>query len=178
MSPDFQIVTQNFILRLIRIDESQQLAHCINQSPSLYPWIDWCHADFNQHEAEAFVKATRLSWIKGEAYGFGVFSRDNSVLLGMVAINEVYHTFNMASIGYWIADEHQKIGLGINAVKVLLEFCFAELSLTRVEVVCDPENTASQKLILACGGVFETLARNRFIHNGKARTGAVYSVIR
>ena len=102
MSPDFQIVTQNFILRLIRIDESQQLANCIKQTPSLYPWIDWCHSDFSQHEAEAFVKATRLSWIKGEAYGFGVFSRDNSVLLGMVAINEIYHTFNFFVILQYI----------------------------------------------------------------------------
>jgi RimJ/RimL family protein N-acetyltransferase len=177
MSPEFQIITRGFVLRLIKVDESQKLSHCINHSPSLYPWIDWCHSNFSQQEAEAFVKATRLSWIKGEAYGFGVFSRDNSVLLGMVAINEIYHTFNMASIGYWIADEHQKNGLGTNAVKALLEFCFAELSLTRVEVVCDPENNASQKLIISCGGVFETMARNRFIYNGKAKTGAVYSII-
>ena len=177
MSPEFQIVTQSFILRLIKIDESVQLANCINQSPSLYPWIDWCHSNFSQQEAEAFVKATRLSWIKGDAYGFGVFSRDNSTLLGMVAINEIYHTFNMASIGYWIADKYQNNGFGINSVKALLEFCFSELSLTRVEVVCDPENSASQKLIVACGGIFETFARNRFIHNGKAKTGAVYSII-
>ncbi|KJY83035.1 ribosomal-protein-serine acetyltransferase [Vibrio galatheae] len=177
MSPDYQIITQDLVLRLISSDECQDIQQCVIDSPSLHRWIDWCHAAFSLDDAERFVMATRLNWVKSEAYGFGVFCRTSNQLLGMVAINELYHTFNMASIGYWIADRHQGKGYANKAVSALAEFCFAQLKLTRIEVVCDPSNLPSQKLIESCGGVFEVKAKNRFIFNGQPKTGLVYSLI-
>lgn len=176
MSPDYQIITKQLILRLISNEESEQLQACVVDSPSLHQWVDWCRADFTLEETERFILATRLNWVKSEAYGFGVFCRTSDKLIGMVAINELYHTFNMASIGYWIADDYQGQGFGVKAVNALIEFCFAQLKLTRVEIVCDPDNLASQKLAEACGGLFESRARNRFIFHGKPKTGLVYSV--
>lgn len=177
MSPDYQIVTQHLVLRLITSEESNSLRNCVVKSPSLHRWIDWCKPNFSLNDAERFVLATRLNWVKSEAYGFGVFCRTSDELVGMVAINELYHTFNMASIGYWIADQHQGKGFGVKAVSALIEFCFAQLKLTRIEVVCDPENLPSQRLIESCGGHFEAKALNRFVFNGKPKTGLVYSVI-
>lgn len=177
MSPDYQIITPDLILRLISSDESTRLACCVAHSPSLHRWIDWCNEDFSLDDAERFILATRLNWVKGEAYGFGVFCRKTDTLVGLVAINELYHTFNMASIGYWIADEYQGKGFAKRAVNALAEFCFAQLKLTRIEIVCDPDNLPSQKLVEACGGEFEAEAKNRFIFDGKPKTGRVYSLI-
>ncbi|MDA0147845.1 GNAT family N-acetyltransferase [Vibrio sp. LaRot3] len=177
MSPDYQIITPQFVLRLIGGECSEQLQTLVAQSPSLHQWIDWCHSDFSHSEAERFLLATRLNWVKSEAYGFGIFRRSDDKLIGMVAINELYQTFNMASIGYWIGDDYQKQGYAKQAVDALVEFCFDILKLTRVEIVCDPENQASQRLAIACGATFETLAANRFVFNGKPKQGAVYSII-
>lgn len=177
MNPEYQIITPKLSLRLINSEDSEKLNACIKHSPSLHQWIDWCHADFSIDDAEKFILATRLNWVKSEAYGFGVFCRHSDNLLGMVAINELYHTFNMASIGYWIADEYQGQGFATAAVNALIEFCFAQLKLTRIEVVCDPENQASQKLIEKCGGIFEARAKNRFLFNGCPKVGLVYSIV-
>lgn len=177
MSPDYQIITQSLTLRLIDSDDCQQLKTCITRSASLHQWIDWCHSDFSHDDAERFILATRLNWVKSQAYGFGVFSRDSDSLVGMVAINELYHTFNMASIGYWIADDYQGKGYGAAAVNALVEFCFAQLKLTRIEIVCDPDNQPSQRLIERCGGVFEARAKNRFIYQGRPKEGLVYSIL-
>lgn len=76
MTPDFQIVTQRLQLRLITADETNDLVECIRQSQSLHHWVDWCHALFSVQEAEQFIQATRLNWVKAEAYGFGVFERE------------------------------------------------------------------------------------------------------
>ena len=177
MSPDYQIITPALTLRLIDSEDCDKLQACITRSPSLHKWIDWCHPDFTRDDAERFILATRLNWVKSEAYGFGVFCRKSDALIGMVAINELYHTFNMASIGYWIADQHQGKGFATAAVNALIEFCFAQLKVTRIEVVCDPDNLPSQKLIEKCGGVFEARAKNRFIFQGKPKEGLVYSLI-
>lgn len=177
MTPDYQIITNDLVLRLIDSDESHLLQRCVVSSPSLHQWIDWCHCEFSQDDSKRFIMATRLNWVKAEAYGFGVFERRSNQLLGMVAINELYHTFNMASIGYWISEESQGKGYGKKAVTALIEFCFDMLKLTRVEIVCDPDNLASQRLIEKCGGQFECRANNRFMFEGKPKTGLVYSII-
>lgn len=177
MSPDYQIITREFVLRLIDAEESKALQQLVVRSPSLHQWIEWCHADFSLNEADRFILATRLNWVKSDAYGFGIFRRSDDALVGMVAINELYQTFNMASLGYWLADEFQHQGYARKALLALCEFCFDILKLTRLEIVCDPDNQASQKLATVCGAKFETLAANRFIFNGKPKQGAVYSII-
>ncbi len=177
MSPDFQIITSHLILRMVDIEETGTLCQLINQSPSLYEWIDWCHADFSEEETQAFIMATRLNWIKAQSFGFGIYHRCSQRLIGMVAINELYPTFNMASLGYWICDTKQKQGFGREAVLALVEFCFSKLKLTRVEMVCDPANIPSQKLIESCGALKEALARHRYVYNGEPRDGLVYAII-
>ncbi|MGF1753277.1 GNAT family N-acetyltransferase [Vibrio makurazakiensis] len=177
MSPDFQIISTNLALRVIQPEDANTFAQLIQHSPSLYPWVDWCHSDYTIDEASKFILATRLNWVKAEAFGFGVFHRKTNKFLGMVAINELYHTFNMASLGYWIGDEFQRQGYAKEAMIALFEFCFAQLKLTRLEIVCDPDNKPSQALIESCGGIKESLARNRFIFNGQSKDGIVFSVV-
>lgn len=177
MSPDYQIISPRLTMKLIDTDHALQLQACIALSPSLHRWIDWCEPHFSRNDAEQFIIATRLNWVKSQAYGFGVFDRNSDQLLGMVAINEFYHTFNMASVGYWLADENQGQGYAQEAVTALAEFCFSQLKLTRLEIVCDPENVASQQVAKRCGAIFETLARNRFIYNKQPRDGMVFSII-
>ncbi|MCG6345246.1 GNAT family N-acetyltransferase [Vibrio fluvialis] len=177
MSPDFQIITQRLQLRLITLDEAAEFADCVRHSPSLHQWVDWCYAQFSTQEAERFILATRLNWVKADSYGFGVFDKKQQQLVGMVAINEFYHTFNMASLGYWVAETYQHQGMGKEALSALIEFCFSRLELTRLEIVCDPDNAASQRLAIACGAMQETIARNRFLFDGKPKDGIVYSLI-
>lgn len=177
MSPDFQIITRRLSLELIDSESAKELATLVSRSSSLHQWVDWCHPEFTEKEAERFILATRLNWVKAEAFGFGIYDRSSRQLMGMIAINEFYHTFNMASLGYWVADEFQQHGYAKEALDAVIEFCFAQLKLTRLEIVCDPKNLPSQHLATACHAVFETKAANRYLYDGKPYEGLVYSII-
>ncbi|MGR5133501.1 GNAT family N-acetyltransferase [Vibrio alfacsensis] len=177
MSPDFEIITPRLALRLIPSEDDHSLQNLLANSPSLHKWLDWSDKHITLKEAQDFLLATRLNWVKTDAFGFGIYDREHNNLLGMAAVNELYHTFNMASIGYWVADRYQRNGYAQEAVSALAEFCFDTLSLSRIEIVCDPDNTASQALIESVGAVKETVARNRFIFHGKPRDGVVYSLL-
>ncbi|WP_050918313.1 GNAT family N-acetyltransferase [Vibrio campbellii] len=177
MSPDFEIITPRLALRLIPSEHAHTLQRLLVESPSLHQWLDWCDEDVTLKDAQDFLLATRLNWVKTEAFGFGVYERESNSLVGMAAVNELYHTFNMASIGYWVADRYQRKGYAQESIRSLAEFCFAKLNLTRVEIVCDPDNTASQALIESVGAQNEAIARNRFIFHGKPKDGVVYSLL-
>ncbi|PCD88674.1 GNAT family N-acetyltransferase [Vibrio mediterranei] len=177
MNTHYTIYTKRLCLRLLDLNDAEQLAVAIQESPSLHQWIDWCHKDFTQHEAMDFIGATRVNWVKAVAFGFALFDRKTEQFLGMVALNEFYHTFNMGSLGYWLRDDAQKQGYALEALDALVEFSFANLLLTRLEIVCDPGNTASHRLAERIGATYECLAQNRFIFDGKPKAGLVYSLI-
>ena len=177
MSPDFEISSCRLTLRLIPSADATQLSKLLKNSPSLHQWLDWCHKDLTFDEVHEFILATRLNWIKGQAFGFGVYESNTQHVIGMVAITELYPCFNMASLGYWIADDYQNQGHAKEAIQTLVTFCFNTLNLTRLEIVCDPDNAASHAVIKSVGAKQESLARNRYIFNGQPRTGVVYSLI-
>ncbi|MCL9782300.1 GNAT family N-acetyltransferase [Vibrio sp. S4M6] len=174
---DFQIITPRLVLKLVDSNDSQTLCDCIRQSPSLHQWVDWCSANFSTDEADEFLLNTRLNWVRAQSYGFGVYRKSDNALLGMVSVNELYHTFNMVSLGYWIADRYQHQGLGKESLSAVIEFCFGKLGVTRIEIVCDPDNLPSQKLAIACNAQFEVLAKNRYVYQGVPKAGMVFSII-
>ncbi|MGR5235405.1 GNAT family N-acetyltransferase [Vibrio alfacsensis] len=177
MSPDFEIITPRLALRLIPSEDAHSLQRLLARSPSLHQWLDWCDESITLKDTQDFLLATRLNWVKTDAFGFGIYEREHDILVGMAAVNELYHTFNMASIGYWVADRHQRKGYAQEAIRALAEFSFTTLNLTRVEIVCDPDNIASQALIESVGAKKEAIARNRFIFDGKPKDGVVYSLL-
>ncbi|MGF1710313.1 GNAT family N-acetyltransferase [Vibrio kagoshimensis] len=177
MSPDYRISSNRVTLKIIEASDAREFSELVRQSSSLFKWIDWCTPDYSETEAEKFILATRLNWVKADAFGFGVFDNISGNILGMVAINELYHTFNMASLGYWIGDKYQNKGIATEALQALINFCFEQLKLTRIEIVCDPDNLPSQRLIERCGAEKEAIARNRFVFNGKPKDGVVFSII-
>ncbi|MFV0574423.1 MAG: GNAT family N-acetyltransferase [Vibrio sp.] len=177
MTPDNELTTPRLTLRLIQADESHVFASAIRRSPSLYPWLDWCHAHFSDNEASDFLMHTRLNWVKNESFGFGVYLRKTQEFVGMVALTDMALNFNMGTIGFWICDKFQRQGYAQEAIGRLIRFCFEDLQLTRLECICDPENTASHQLTLACGAVKECLARNRYLFNGSPKDGVVFSFV-
>ena len=177
MTPDTEILTQRLHLKILRQQDSYILSKCISKSISLHQWMDWCHCQFDEYEAQEFIRANRLNWSKSLSYGFGIFTRQNHSFIGMVAITEIHLISNSATLGYWISDNYQRNGFAKEALNALIIFSFERLQLTRLEIVCDPRNIASHNVALSCGADSEGLSRNRFIHDNIARDGLVFSVI-
>ena len=177
MTPNHTLLTPRLKLRMIRPEENQAFSSAIQSSPSLYPWLDWCHQKFSIEEATDFIMHTRLNWIKNNAYGFGIYHNKSNDFIGMVALTELSPSFNMGAIGYWICDHHQFKGYAKEAIVELIHFCFSELHLTRLECICDPDNLASHHVALNCGAEKEGLARNRYLFDGKPKDGVVFSFI-
>ncbi|MCL9774664.1 GNAT family N-acetyltransferase [Vibrio methylphosphonaticus] len=177
MNTNYAIYTPRLALRLLTLADATEFANVVRHSPSLHQWIDWCHTEFSDNEALEFIGATRLNWVKANAFGFGLFERETDRFVGMVALNEFYHTFNMGSLGYWIADSAHAKGYAKEGLEALIEFSFSSLLLTRLEIVCDPNNEPSQALAISVGATYECLADNRFIFNGQPKQGKVYAII-
>lgn len=71
-----------------------------------------------------------------------------------------------AALGYWIAPAARRGGLALHASRLLCEWGFRELLLSRIELLIEPANLASRRVAERLGAVREGLAA----HEANGRT--------
>ena len=93
------------------------------------------------------------------AYAFGVFDPETGAVLGHVALSNVSRGgWQNATIGYWVDQGHNGMGLATSAVRFAVAFAFDEVRLHRVQGAVMPRNIASVRV----------LTKNGFRHEGSA----------
>jgi [ribosomal protein S5]-alanine N-acetyltransferase len=80
--------------------------------------------------------------------------------LGLVNYHDGHIRFKRATIGYVIDPAHQRLGFATEAVSAMIDFCFGELGLHRLQALIVPENAASRALAEKLGFRREGLLRD------------------
>jgi RimJ/RimL family protein N-acetyltransferase len=84
----------------------------------------------------------------------------------------------VANIGFCLNREYWGKGYATETAMGLLNYGFAELQLQRVEANCDPENSASRRLLEKIGMTYEGLLREKVLIHGEHRDYLVYSILK
>ena len=115
-----------------------------------------------------------------ELYPLIIISKKNKSPIGVTMFGNISFQHKRLEIGWtWIAVKLQ--GTGVNAIckRLLLDYCFDNLNLRRVEFKIDVNNLKSQKAIEKMGAVKEGLLRNYSIQSYGASKGTfVYSILK
>ena len=96
---------------------------------------------------------------------------------GQVTVNNVVRgSAQFASIGYWLGQEHAGRGIMPTAVAMVIDHCFTEVGLHRVEICVRPENTNSLRVVEKLG-VREIGYAPLFLHiDGAWRDHRIFAV--
>jgi ribosomal-protein-serine acetyltransferase len=165
-------------IRPFRSDDSQPLFEGISESlPQLCTWLTWCQPDYSLADCGAYILKSQDNWQKGEQFNFGTFDAKTNALLGSVALNQVNRAHNFANLGYWIRTSRAGQGFGTASVKLITQFAFDWLHLTRVEIIVPAGNHASHRTAVKAGATLEGSLRNRLILSGKLHDGSLYSLL-
>lgn len=114
-----------------------------------------------------------------ELYPLIIIHKENNNPIGLTMYGNISFQSKRLEIGWtWIAEKFQ--GTGVNGIckKLLLDYCFNELALSRVEFKIDIKNIKSQKAIKKLGAVKEGLLRKYNIQSyGESEGTYVYSIL-
>lgn len=178
MQANLEFQTDRLILRALKQADVAALKKAISESAdTISPWLDWCHEGFDEMDAEAWVNRSRQGWLTGASYELAAFEIETGELVGCVYVSSIDSVANMANLGYWIATKFQGRGYALEATEVAASLAFGHLLLTRLELVMDPANEASIRIAEKLRATFECRARNRYMYDGEAREGLVYSLV-
>lgn len=81
-----------------------------------------------------------------------------------------------AELGYVLAKAYWGKNIATRAVKQAIEIGFSDLEIHRIEAFVDPDNIASQRVLVKSGMLCEGLLKNYTVFKGSARDRFIYSI--
>lgn len=145
------------------------------------PQNEWDEGPWKANELtvakfKKFLKKTKDLSHKDEFYTFGIFRKDDGVLLGTVLLMDISRMiFQNAYLGYRIFNNYWGEGYASEACRGALKIAFKDLKLHRVEAGIEPMNKASIRVAKAIGLRKEGLSQRRLRVHGKWKDILVYA---
>lgn len=87
-----------------------------------------------------------------EGRGLFFLIRLNDKIIGGINLNSMqYGAAMQASLGYWLDKDHLKQGYMSESLQLIIDYCFFQLKMNRLNAACLPDNHSSIKLLLKNG---------------------------
>ncbi|WP_293798440.1 GNAT family protein [uncultured Bosea sp.] len=166
--------TPRLRLRQFRTDDVDAMHACFADPDAMRFWNTPVHTRLIETERSVrnFIDCTP------SYYRFwAVADAETDRCLGLVNYHDGHIRSRRASIGYIIDPEHHRQGIAMEAVTAMLDFCFGELGLHRLQAFIHPENQASLRLIEKLGFRREGLLRDHLRVGEDWRDDALYALL-
>ncbi len=127
---------------------------------------------------------SRVGWAQRTAraktaFPFMIIRREDGRLLGALTLDNVrFGPAKTGTLGYWIGPDYARQGYMREALKLVTDFSFHELDLSRIEAACLPENLASRGVLEKSGFKYEGVAQSYLQIAGRWRTHVLYARLR
>ncbi len=166
------------LIRPLAAEDVDALFATVSASLStLSQWVPWAKPDYTRSDSADWTLHCQRAWAAGTEYHLGVFDAASGRLLGGIGFSHVSPVRRSANLGYWIADDARGGGVAVAAAQLAAAWAFGQLGLQRIEILVQPENTASLRVAVKLGAVCEGIARNGIIIDGEPREAIVHSLI-
>ena len=168
--------SEELTVRAFKPDDAAEFTSaCLESTETVGKWMPWCDKGYTHDTALSWISPCCSEIQAGNAFDLGIFRNSDSLFVGSIAINRLDKQNRIGNIGYWVRQSLQQQGYALKAINLIKKYGFQELHLVRLEIVVLAENTASRRAAESAGAEFECLAKNRLMHNGIAKTAAIYS---
>lgn len=117
-------------------------------------------------------------WCEDTGYSLFLFDRGSADLVGGISLSNVRRgVAQCGTLGYWMGQAHAGQGYMREGLGLLLDFCFDELGLHRVEAACLPHNEPSKNLLRGRGFSEDGYARQYLKIRGTWQDHLLFSLL-
>jgi RimJ/RimL family protein N-acetyltransferase len=173
------IETERLLMRPYQPGDGAQLIEALLESRAeLDPWFDWHRRFATVEDAEDLVLRRLAGFIRRDDCTYALVDRQSGRFLGATGLHRPKWEERIFEIGYFLRTSATGRGYMTEAVRALTAVALETLRANRVEIWCDANNLASQRVAERAGFTLEGRLRNHdFTSAGTLRDSLVYSVI-
>lgn len=154
------------IRRYTSEDVDRHYEAAVESIASVYPWLPWCHPEYDRSEAEEWIIARPAAWDTGTDYAFAIEDARTGVYSGGCGLNCLNMQHRSANLGYWVRTSMQGKGFASGAARLLGRFGLEDLGLARMEIIASVKNEPSRRAAEKSGAVYEGVLHNRLVIHG------------
>ncbi|PLS03032.1 GNAT family N-acetyltransferase [Neobacillus cucumis] len=141
----------------------------------LREWMPWVDNMTTPFQIETIIPVWLNQFAEKSGMNVGIFYRGE--LVGSLGLHQIDWYNRMASIGYYLAKKAEGHGIITRSVKALLNYCFYQLGLNRIEIRCGVKNVKSRAIPERLRFVKEGIARDGEHLNGRFHDLFIYSML-
>ena len=178
--PAYRVVTSRLVIRCWNPPDAPLLGAAVESSlDHLRPWLPWAMNEPVPLEMRVQrLRAFRGAFDLGTDFVYGIFGSDEAEVIGGTGLHTRVGP-GAREIGYWIGSRHVHQGFARETAAALTRVAFLVDGVDRVEIHCDPRNTASAAVPRALGYVHEATLRRRVAgSDGLLRDAMIWTMLR
>jgi ribosomal-protein-serine acetyltransferase len=138
-------VNEQISIELINELHAQPIFDMVdNNRAHLRVWLPFVDKMQTVAFARNFIRGTMQRNQDGSEHAFVI--KDEEKIVGRIGVYKIDQQNKIGEIGYWIVANAQGKGIVTKACKAMLDFCFNELDLNRVEIRCGTGNIKSKAI--------------------------------
>ena len=138
-------VDENIKLRLPMPHHAAEIADVVRVNlKHLQPFMPWAVDDYSIQSARDYIRQN-LQAMSDET-GMAMSIVYDNKIVGQIGLHELNRNKQSTHTGYWIAQDAQGRGIVTKCCRMLIDRCFGELQLNRVQINCNTENTKSRRI--------------------------------
>lgn len=141
----------------------------------LKKWLGWLDDIVKTDDLKSYTNMCIKKERDNESYTFGIYYEN--AFVGIIAIKDIDHSNNRAEIGYWLEEKSSGKGIMTRSCKAVLDYCFNELALNRVQILVATENYQSQAIPERLDFEKEGVLRHNECLYGKYIDNYIYSML-
>jgi ribosomal-protein-serine acetyltransferase len=140
------------------------------------PWMPWCHPAYSLEDARGWIEATLTGRSEGTMFDFAMIA--DGRFAGGCGINQINRQDRVANLGYWVRTSCAGQDITPRAVRLLLDWAFANTELNRIEIVAAVDNVPSQRVAEKVGAHRDAVLHKRTMTAAGPSAAVLYSVVR
>lgn len=161
--------------RLISTDVNEILA--LRSNPEIMKFIPRPLIT-TQEEALEFIITMDTTIDSNTVINWAITTKENDQLIGMIGYYRMKPENYRAEVGYILSAEYHGQGIMTEALQRVVQFGFEEMGLNSIEAVIDPENIASEKVLLKTNFEKEAYFKEYQFFVGKFFDSVFYSLLK
>lgn len=132
-------------LRILEVRHAEAIFAAVEANRGhLRAWMPWVDGTRTPEDTRAFVRSTLEQFAGSRGIQLGIWHE--GALAGVIGTHAIDWGNRKTSLGYWLGAGYQGKGIMTRACKALVDHCFGEYGLNRMEIRCATENKRSQAI--------------------------------
>lgn len=171
---DVKLETNRVILRKLSVSDAKDMfEYTSNKACSEH--LSWKpHVKIDQ--TENYIKGVIKGYNNSNEFSWAIEEKVQHKFIGVVRIFDVSFYNKRGELSYILNPAFQGKGLMLESIRCVLDYCFKDVGLNRIQARCTPENTASEKIMKSLGMIFEGRLRDYWINKGVFKDALLYAI--